>query len=48
VFGFGYWRDIYSEEMHGLNAVAHTFIIPFFRIIINEYIIREQDFSDND
>jgi hypothetical protein len=32
IIGFGYWKDTYLKEVHGISGVAHNFILPFIRI----------------
>lgn len=32
IIGFGYWKDIYTPTLIGLEGVAHNIILPFLRI----------------
>jgi hypothetical protein len=32
IIGFGYWKDVYTKEVSGVEGVAHNFILPFIRI----------------
>lgn len=32
IFGFGYWRDSYSEKKIGIGGIQHNLILPFMKI----------------
>jgi len=32
IFGFGYWKNVYSKEKTGIEGYSHNIILPFMVI----------------